>query len=621
MKRLIAYLGIFFSIILGGILGLTAALVWTFDVLKAYLDTGYLLIGIALGAFIGGVLAFMRVRLYFKEQQIEKGLAKHLTNVPANAANLIRAIIGQMGYRKKVRADVMAELIAHFEDELRDCKGDDEKEQRAQKLIEDFGDAKLLAVLLRRAKKRCRPLWRTVVARTFQTIGVLILCFIVYVGWFLAGRPVVTVDYVAELNRMVRPVADETLNAAPLYEKAVELYEEKSSDEMSELLGKKYNEATNEQKQLIEQWLEDNDEIFDLVVAGTNKPYCWREYKEAEGSEGLMSVLLPHLSEFRRLAYALRWRIWLSTERNRYEDSFNDIKTCYRLGQHVKGNFILIEQLVGIAIESLAVHTLRDILSRHEIDSAMLATLQEEFQQITNNEDFIISLKTEKLFMYDETQRCFTKDRLGGGHLYIPRVTGLGGDIPTKLDDIVLEVVLSPQQWLGAAKILFLHPNKQQTREAGERFYAWAETIVNQSPCQIRGKGIDIEQEAMKIIGGNLLLEVLCPAVWKINQINYRNKIDVQATLAIIAILRYKLDKGDYPDSLDKLTESGYLKQVPIDPYSDKPLVYKKIDGDFILYGVGLNFTDDGGEVYRDDEGRVRLWGDVGDWVFWPVQK
>ena len=73
-----------------------------------------------------------------------------------------------------------AELAAHFEDELKGCATDKEREQKARQLISEFGDAKLLAVLLRRAKKRCRPVWRTVVARTFQTIGVLILFFALY---------------------------------------------------------------------------------------------------------------------------------------------------------------------------------------------------------------------------------------------------------------------------------------------------------------------------------------------------------------------------------------------------------------------------------------------------------
>ena len=281
-----------------------------------------------------------------------------LQSLPECARDFIKLVIKRMRYRKKVRADVQAELAAHFEDELKDCAADEEKEQKAQQLIEQFGDVKLLAILMRRAKKRCRPLWRTVVARTFQTVGVLILCFIIYLVWFFSGRPVVTVDYVAELNRIVRPVADENLNASLLYNKATELskklpdnffeflkkhkeavpeekwrskewefhrrifehlseYHSESVDEerqqieewiadlISRLLGEKYNEVTSEQKQLIEKWLESNNEALELVIAGSKKPYYWPKYETGEENTGeMMAILLPHLYEFRKLAKA-----------------------------------------------------------------------------------------------------------------------------------------------------------------------------------------------------------------------------------------------------------------------------------------------------------------------------
>ena len=96
-----------------------------------------------------------------------------LQNLPACAAEFIKLVIKKMRYRKKVRADVQAELTAHFEDELRGCKTDQEKEQKARQLIEQFGDAKLLGILLRRAKKRCRPGWRNVFAKACQTVVTL----------------------------------------------------------------------------------------------------------------------------------------------------------------------------------------------------------------------------------------------------------------------------------------------------------------------------------------------------------------------------------------------------------------------------------------------------------------
>ncbi len=97
-----------------------------------------------------------------------------LQNLPSCAVEFIKQVLKKMRYRRKVRQDVQEELTAHFEDELKDCETDKGKEQKAKQLIVKFGDVKLLAVLLRRAKKRCRPLWGTVIARTFQTIGVFI---------------------------------------------------------------------------------------------------------------------------------------------------------------------------------------------------------------------------------------------------------------------------------------------------------------------------------------------------------------------------------------------------------------------------------------------------------------
>ena len=55
-----------------------------------------------------------------------------LNNLPACAADFIKLVIKKMRYRKKVRADVQAELAAHFEDQLKDCTTDEEKLQSNQ---------------------------------------------------------------------------------------------------------------------------------------------------------------------------------------------------------------------------------------------------------------------------------------------------------------------------------------------------------------------------------------------------------------------------------------------------------------------------------------------------------
>ena len=116
-------------------------------------------------------------------------------------------------------------------------------------------------------------------------------------------------------------------------------------------------------------------------------------------------------------------------------------------------------------------------------------------------------------------------------------------------------------------------------------------------------------------------MEILSPAIGKINKRSHRTKAEVEATLAIVALLRFKLDTGGYPENLDKLVQAGYLKELPIDPFSDELLIYKKVDSNFLLYSVGPNFADDAGESEMGDKGTPKPGGEHGDVVFWPVSK
>jgi hypothetical protein len=559
----------------------------------------------------------------------------YLRRLPDSAAAFIKQVIKKMRYRKKVRSEVMTELAAHFEDELKDCTADEQRQQKAQQLITEFGDVKLLAVLLRRAKKRCRPLWRTVVARTFQAVGLLILCFILYVVWFLSGKPVITTNYVAELNNMVRPVADESLNAAPLYIEAIELYEKRWDDvaelrsktqlspeemelvenDLRRLLSKKYEEVTSEQKKRIEKWLNDNNEIFEFFIAGAKKPYCWQTYGGHVETTEMMSIFMPKLSVFRNLTRALLWRARIRAEQGRFKDAFEDVKSCYCFGQHTRGDKTLIEQLVGIAIEALSVRTIRDIVGGYEIDSTILADFQRDFEQIIADENFTISLKAKRLFMYDEIQRCFTSDRFGKGHLYLPRFRKIS-DMSSSYEGEGIEPFILD---LVSAPFLFTHPNKQETLRSVNEFYDYCEQLSLKTAVQRHEESDAIDDKFKELLGGNIFLGTLVPAVRRVIEIGNRLPTDVGATLTMIAIFRYKSDTGRYPQNLNQLVTAGFLKPLPIDSYSDKPLSYKKTEDNFILYSIGPDFKDDGGVSGKDSKDRARPWRDNGDTVFWPL--
>jgi len=112
---------------------------------------------------------------------------------------------------------------------------------------------------------------------------------------------------------------------------------------------------------------------------------------------------------------------------------------------------------------------------------------------------------------------------------------------------------------------------------------------------------------------------VFMPAAGKVNQIAYRYKLYTDALITVTALLRYQQDKGQYPQDLDKLVTAGYLKNLPMDCFSDKPLVYKKTGDDFLLYSYGPDCIDDGGKPAYNREGKYQMWpNEDGDAIFWP---
>ncbi|HEY0257762.1 MAG TPA: hypothetical protein VGC39_09995, partial [Candidatus Methylacidiphilales bacterium] len=81
---------------------------------------------------------------------------------------------------------------------------------------------------------------------------------------------------------------------------------------------------------------------------------------------------------------------------------------------------------------------------------------------------------------------------------------------------------------------------------------------------------------------------------------------------------RYRLAHGSYPESLDALAPA-YASEIPHDIFNGEPYHYHaNSDGTFILYSVGWNEKDDGGQVvYKKDSPTQRELKE-GDWV-WPT--
>jgi hypothetical protein len=94
-----------------------------------------------------------------------------------------------------------------------------------------------------------------------------------------------------------------------------------------------------------------------------------------------------------------------------------------------------------------------------------------------------------------------------------------------------------------------------------------------------------------------------------------------QTAITAIALKRYQLEHGNYPADLNSLMPE-FIPAVPIDPVDGQPLRYRpNADGTFLLYSVGENGVDDGGNpsLGKNIEGSNYYWQNPHalDWV-WP---
>ena len=94
-----------------------------------------------------------------------------------------------------------------------------------------------------------------------------------------------------------------------------------------------------------------------------------------------------------------------------------------------------------------------------------------------------------------------------------------------------------------------------------------------------------------------------------------------QLAVTAIALKRFQLEHGGWPEKLAELAPK-YLVAVPLDPVDGEPLRYRRTtDGTFLLYSVGINGADDGGDpaLLAGAENPSLYWlnQDALDWV-WP---
>jgi len=91
---------------------------------------------------------------------------------------------------------------------------------------------------------------------------------------------------------------------------------------------------------------------------------------------------------------------------------------------------------------------------------------------------------------------------------------------------------------------------------------------------------------------------LMVPMAQSFGESSWRNQALLRCAIVALAVERYRIAHGHWPDSLLSLVPE-FLAKVPLDPYDAKPLHYGRLADGVVIYSIGPDETDNGGKIDR----------------------
>jgi hypothetical protein len=453
-------------------------------------------------------------------------------------------------------------------------------------------------------------------------IGLVLAFLVLKVILFLMAKPKVAVDYVAEYNRISRPQNyDPNQNAAEDYQKAYDAFI-KMPDNLKWPLRNWPRDFNEADQNILRQWVVSNRQAIDYFRQASHKPYYWLE-RISERDNTVAGITLPELDLLRGLIRVALWSAKIKALEGQSLSAFENVLTCYKAAQHkCCPNLLIMEQYNGLDIKKEATHSALVILNSVNVDSEALKFLQDALQAELDNDTYVPSIQAEKLFLYDALQRMFIDNGKGTGRLAWR--AGWYNSLCSELDKSPFQ--RQYEELKQRLYCCFVGPTRNELVKQIEHVTSISDQVMGKTPWQIKNDERDYFKEIQNINSSNFFLEIFGISPESFFHLHYKTRAQTEALIAVLATLRYKIDTGRFPESLESLVSAGYLQELPNDPYSDGPLTYKLTRDNFTLYSVGDDFTDDGGVIEITETatgwpGLIRTVPRIHspDIVYWPV--
>ncbi len=289
----------------------------------------------------------------------------------------------------------------------------------------------------------------------------------------------------------------------------------------------------------------------------------------------------PHCRPARMAARMETLATYVDVADGRLDSALARCRTMLHLARPFQDEPMLIPALVGLACNALAVDALQVVLAAGTLDSASLRHVEWLLTHSDVDSDLAFALRGERLLAREMPHAVWgdAMSRRAGARRF------------------------SPARYLSLRGVGFVTMNEAKVLEI------MTDLVYAQSdPLTALARTDEIEQHVAALGPQYAMAKMLIPSVKRAVELSLRLRCVLASARVGLAAERYRLDRGDWPETLNDLVPE-YVKSVPTDYFSGQPLRYVRDDQGVSIYTIGDDGVDNGGDIMQKAGHRPTDWG------------
>jgi hypothetical protein len=268
---------------------------------------------------------------------------------------------------------------------------------------------------------------------------------------------------------------------------------------------------------------------------------------EDEATPTFLGDLVPYIQIRRATANVLKCQIDLQLRVKDYDGAMRTCLIGMRIARHTEKEPTLISHLVVIAVRAIGMESANEILQAGPIATALHTELESQLAAWDTTDAYRWCMQSERAYGLQALESVN-----GGGWL----LRGFHNDEKTFYLDQMAEAI-----------------------NQADSSYAKFQADINAA-------------KAARHSFRHVLSQDMLSALFKVREADFRNRCLVRCLRVKNALTEKKL--AEVPASLADL---GLPREAVIDPYTNMSLIARRVEGQWLVYGVGRNLKDDGGRV------------------------